>query len=159
MIRDYQASDYIQVSELFYQTIHAVNRMDYTPEELQAWAPVIDHQRWKVRLKKTKPIIAEKQGIVVGFAELEADGHIDCFYVHKDYQRQGVGKSLIHEIFNRANRLEIQRLFSEVSITAKPFFEAQGFRVIRPNLVHKNGLTLKNYIMERHLNTHENPQL
>ncbi len=154
MIRDYQTPDYIQIYELFYQTIHTVNRMDYTPEELQAWAPAIDHQRWKVRLQKTKPIIAEQQGIIVGFAELDADGHIDCFYVHKDYQRQGVGKSLMNEIFNRANRLEIKRLFSEVSITAKLFFETQGFHVVRPNLVPINELTLKNYIMERHLNTH-----
>lgn len=158
MIRDYQASDSIQIAELFYQTIHTVNRIDYTPEELQAWAPAIEQQRWKARLQRTKPIIAEKQGIIMGFAELEDNGHIDCFYVHKDYQRQGVGKSLMNEIFDRAIKFKIKRLFSEVSITAKPFFETQGFYVVRPNLVPKNGLTLKNYIMERNMMTPKTPQ-
>ena len=38
-------------------------------------------------------IIAIINNQIVGFAEFEANGHIDCFYCHPDFQ----GKGLVHE--------------------------------------------------------------
>ena len=37
-LRKYQLSDYAQLAELFYQTVHSVNAQDYTREQLDAWA-------------------------------------------------------------------------------------------------------------------------
>jgi putative acetyltransferase len=41
------------------------------------------------------------------------------------------------------------RLFAEVSTTARPFFEANGFVVLAPQVVTVRGVDFVNYRMER----------
>jgi hypothetical protein len=40
-------------------------------------------------------------------------------------------------------------LFTEASITARPFFEAEGFVVLSPQVVISRGVEFVNYRMER----------
>ncbi|MGL5364343.1 MAG: GNAT family N-acetyltransferase, partial [Plesiomonas shigelloides] len=40
--------------------------------------------------------------------------------------------------------------YSHVSITAKPFFERFGFRVVKKQQVAINGQVLTNFLMEKH---------
>lgn len=41
------------------------------------------------------PFIAEINGVVVGYSDLQSDGFIDHFFFHHEYQGMGVGKALI----------------------------------------------------------------
>jgi putative acetyltransferase len=43
----------------------------------------------------------------------------------------------------------IRHVRSEVSITARPFFESIGFRVLRQQVVERRGVSLRNFRMER----------
>lgn len=43
----------------------------------------------------------------------------------------------------------VSRYFSEVSITAKPFYERMGFKVVNDQQVDMRGVTLTNFVMER----------
>lgn len=52
------------------------------------------------------------------------------------------------QIFKKANDLNLKRVFAEVSITAKPFFEAKGFKVVKQQNVDIRGVKLTNFIME-----------
>ena len=38
-IRNYASEDCLILARLFYDTVHTVNARDYTPEQLEAWAP------------------------------------------------------------------------------------------------------------------------
>lgn len=82
---------------------------------------------------------------------LEPDGHIDCFYCHKDYQRRGVGSQLYQAIEAKALELPVNRLFVEVSITAKPFFQRMGFAIVKEQTVDRRGETFTNFAMEKFL--------
>ena len=42
-------------------------------------------------------------------------------------------------------------LYSEVSITARPFFERMGFKVIKHQEVEVKGQHLTNYVMKKYL--------
>ena len=151
-IRKYQTADYKEIADLFYETVHSVCANDYTAEELEAWAPApIDYEKWQKRLEKRKPFVVIINHLIVGFAELEKDGHIDCFYVHKNYQGQGVGSLLMSHIENLSNQKGLDKLYSEVSITAKPFFEKHGFKTAKKNIVRTNNQKLTNFIMRKHL--------
>lgn len=88
---------------------------------------------------------------MAGFAELEANGHIDRLYVSADYQGQGVGCALLAEVVTEARRLGLVRLLVEASITARPFFESQGFAMLAPQVVVCRGVEFVNYRMERML--------
>jgi putative acetyltransferase len=131
-IRKYTESDAHAFANIYYNTIHTVNTRDYTEEQVNAWAPSTS--------------VKDK---VVGFAEFESNGHIDCFYVHHDYQGQAIGSALMTTIFNEAKKDNIIRIYAEVSITAKPFFTAKGFRVIKEQMVMIRGVELKNFVMEK----------
>jgi putative acetyltransferase len=50
-----------------------------------------------------------------------------------------------------AQRLGLCRLFTEASITARPFFEAHGFTALAPQVVTCRGAEFVNYRMERYL--------
>ncbi len=41
-----------------------------------------------------------------------------------------------------------QAIVTHASITAMPFFEKRGYRIEKEQLVERNGVFLKNYIME-----------
>ncbi|MEH2213815.1 GNAT family N-acetyltransferase [Nostoc sp.] len=151
-IRIYEIADTKEIMKLFYDTIHEVNIHDYTQEQVAAWAPAnMDIEVWIKSLGSKFTYVAEEQDQIIGFGELEANGHIDRFYCHKDFQRKGVGKKILEQIQLKANSLGVEKLFTEASITAKPFFESQGFIVIKKQEVERRGQKLINFVMEKHL--------
>lgn len=148
--RPYQPSDAPALLALFRDTIRRVNSRDYPPEQIRAWASdEIDPAAWAGRFLGRFVIVAVEGGRPAGFAELEPNGHIDRVYVSADHQGQGIGKHLMAAVVDEANRLGIGRLFVEVSITALPFFESQGFVVLARQTVPCRGAELVNYRMER----------
>ena len=129
-LRPFQPADADALLALFRDTIRRVNCRDYNPEQIRAWASdEIDPVRWTSRFTGRFAPVAETDGRLIGFAELEADGHIDRFYVSADHQRQGVGRAMFEALLVEARRLRLGRLFTEASITARPFFESRGFAV------------------------------
>ncbi|MCC5651163.1 GNAT family N-acetyltransferase [Nostoc sp. XA013] len=149
-LRIYEITDTEEIMKLFYNTIHEVNIRDYTQEQVDAWAPAnMDIDVWIKDLESKFTYVAEEQGKIIGFGELEANGHIDRFYCHKDFQRKGVGKKILEQLELKAKSLEIEKLFTEASITAKPFFERQNFIVVKQQEVERRGQKLINFIMEK----------
>lgn len=96
-------------------------------------------------------LVAEEGGEVIAFAEIEDDGHLDMFYCRQDVVGRGVGSSLYRAIEREARARGLVRMTTEASITARPFFERQGFVVAREQLVVLRGVELKNFAMEKHL--------
>ncbi|MGI8936578.1 MAG: GNAT family N-acetyltransferase [Phormidesmis sp.] len=151
-IRLFKAQDADQVAQLFHQTVREVNACDYSSAQVNAWAPDDIHFRdWVAVCLSRFTYVAEEAGAIAGFAELEPDGHIDCFYCHKDYQRRGVGSQLYQAIEAKALELPVNRLFVEVSITAKPFFQRMGFAIVKEQTVDRRGETFTNFAMEKFL--------
>jgi len=146
--------DTATISTLFCDTVHHINSHDYTPAQINAWAPKdinkdINIDFWVNRLSQSITYVAEETDQIIGFGNLEPNGHLDCFYCHKDFQRMGVGSQLLATIEATARSLKIQTLFTEASITARPFFEAKGFRVITPQTVERRGQLFLNFVMEK----------
>ncbi|MBD1997594.1 GNAT family N-acetyltransferase [Leptolyngbya sp. FACHB-541] len=152
-IRLFKAQDAEQIARLFHDTVHAVNIRDYSSNQVNAWAPDDVHFRnWTEVCSSRFTYVADDEGVIAGFGELEVSGHIDCFYCHTNYQRCGVGKQLYQAIEAKAIELELKLLFVEASITAKPFFERMGFSVVKEQEVTRRGETFINYAMEKFLN-------
>ena len=98
-----------------------------------------------------RTLVAEENSEVVGFAELEENGHLDTFYLRKDAVGRGVGGLLYRAVEEEAYSLGLARIFTEASITARPFFERRGFRVLREQTVQRQGVGLTNFVMEKSL--------
>jgi len=153
-IRRYKVGEESDIWNLFYDTVHQVNSRDYTPEQIEAWAPSLDApQNWVFRLQQKRPFVAVQEGRILGFAELENNGHIDCFYCAYDFQRKGVGSALFSMIEDEAKHLGLSKLFTEASITAVKFFKSQGFEVSREQVVRHNDVDFTNYEMFKYINS------
>lgn len=150
-VRKYRPEDAQALASIYYNTIHRINVRDYSKEQVDAWAPQtsLGAAGWAKKFEMTCPFVAINDGMAVGFAEFESDGHIDCFYCHHDWIGRGVGSCLMKAIHEEARLLGIKRLYAEVSITAKPFFERKGFTVVAKQSVQMRGVELTNYKMEK----------
>lgn len=99
-IRRYEPGDLAQITALFYDTVHAVNAADYSPEQLDAWADgapdgtagtgpcwrTIRWWRWRARA------LSWASGIST------APGYLDRLYVHRDRQGQGIATALLSRL-------------------------------------------------------------
>lgn len=149
-LRMYNTSDCEYLAELFYQTVHNVNAKDYTKEQLDVWATGnVNLNEWDKSFLEHFTIVAIKNEIIVGFGDIDKTGYLDKLYVHKDYQRQGIASAICDELEQRIN---INKIITHASITAKKFFEQRGYSVIKRQQVIRNGIFLTNYVMEKQKN-------
>jgi N-acetylglutamate synthase-like GNAT family acetyltransferase len=149
-VRRYNAGEEQVLWALLYDTVHKVNNKDYTQAQIEAWAPSQwDLSQWKIRLNNTNPLVAVENNQIVGFAELEPNGHIASFYCAHDWQGRGVGSALLEAIEQEAVKLGISRLFAEVSLTAKGFFDKKGFSVENEQTVSVRGELFINYAVSK----------
>lgn len=149
-IRNYRPADLDTVLDVFQRAVHETAARDYTPEEIEAWAPEApDRAKWQARLASGQVWVCEEQGRIAGFARVEPDGYIDLIFVHPDIQGQGVAALLFNRILIWAKAQKLKSLFTESSVSGRGFFESRGFRVLRTQHLGRNGLTLENFVMER----------
>lgn len=146
-IREYRREDCRQMTSLFYDTVHAVNAADYTEEELNAWADgKVDYAAWDASFQAHYTLTAQERGILIGFGDIDQTGYLDRLYVHKDYQGKGVASALCDKL---ERHFPVERLVTHASITALPFFQKRGYRVVKEQKVERKGILLTNYICER----------
>lgn len=146
-LRGYKTSDCEQLAELFYQTVHRVNAKDYTEEQLNVWATgKVDLQEWDKSFQEHKTIVAVEDDEIVGFGDMDSTGYLDRLFVHKDHQRKGIASAICDELERFSNG---KLITTHASITARPFFQHRGYRVVKEQAVIRQGITLTNYVMEK----------
>ncbi len=147
IIREYKSFDCRESAELFFNTVHSVNAADYTKEQLDAWAPEsMDLEKWDSAFLEHYSIAAFEDGVMIGFGDIDIKtGYLDRLFVHRDYQRRGVAAALCDKLEQSAG----ERIFTHASITAKPFFEKRGYKVLKRQSVERRGVWLDNFVMEK----------
>lgn len=146
IIRPYQPEDCKELARLFFNTVHTVNAKDYTKQQLNAWATgTVGLEAWNRSLTEHFTLVAMENGIITGFGDMDATGYLDRLYVHRDFQGRGIASAL-------CDRLEASvsgSVTTHASITARPFFEKRGYRVIKEQQVERRGVLLTNFVMEK----------
>lgn len=145
-LRDYRPDDCEALAALFYETVHAVNKKDYTPAQLDAWATgTVDLAAWNASFSAHKTVVAWSGGKIVGFGDMDERGYLDRLYVHRDFQGRKVATAICDEL----ERVVGGGYSVHASITARPFFENRGYRTVARQEVIRRGVTLTNYKMEK----------
>jgi len=151
-IRPYASVDLDSLILLFQRSVRIVARRDYTLDEVFAWAPdATDREDWAARLAASSTWVATFGERLAGFISLEPEGHLDMLYVDPNFQGRGVASGLLHRLETSAEACGLARLFTEASITARPFFERRGFLMVEAQTVTRRGQQLTNYRMERQI--------
>lgn len=146
MIRPATEGDVEAITRLFFETVTNVNAKDYDETQIRAWSTSAqDQERWLSRINTQHFWVAEAGKELQGFASLTREGYLDVFFVGKDFQGQGVGKKLLTALEKMAGTSAIPRIESDVSITAKAFFEKHGYQVVREQKVIFREVEFTNY--------------
>ncbi|MDF3128847.1 GNAT family N-acetyltransferase [Kiritimatiellaeota bacterium B1221] len=150
MIRNYQFGDHIAIAEIFSRAIHETASEVYSEEQCGAWSAKASHPgHWEARCEQKNPFVFVAGNRVIGFCELDAEGHIDCTYVHPAHGRKGVASRLVSHAVDAARSRGLRKVCVEASICAQPMFARLGFVTIKKQTVEIRGVGLENFQMEK----------
>lgn len=145
-IRKYESTDCKELAELFYNTVHTINAKDYTNAQLDAWASgQVDLEKWDQSFQEHFTVVAVENGFIVGFGDIDTTGYFDRLYIHKSNQRKGIATAICDQLESKVQG----KIVTHASVTAKPFFEKRGYKVLKEQQVVRKEIFLKNYVMEK----------
>lgn len=148
LIRQATPNDAATLIDLYRDTVLTVNRRDYSQAEVEDWASCGEVPKCKEMIKTHYFIVAETlQSQIVGFSSITPQGYLHSMFIHKDFQGKGVATMLLNEIERYAKERGITKITSEVSLTARPFFEKRGYAVETEQKRRANKLSLTNFCM------------
>ncbi|HEX4406067.1 MAG TPA: GNAT family N-acetyltransferase [Polyangia bacterium] len=98
-------------------------------------------------------LVAEREGHVVGFAQLDpVDGRVRALFVDADQQGRGVGGALVGALEACARRHGRARLHGSMALNAVPFYARAGFRACGgPERLSSTGVLVPIVRMEKPL--------
>ena len=151
-IRQAIENDLDEILNLFYETVTSVCKADYNEEQIKVWASFAKkNQKWLDRIKKQYFLVAELDNKIVGFGSMEKGDYLDLLYIHKNYLRQGVANRLLTELEDETLRQQKYLISSDVSITARPFFEKHGYKVTKEQRNKFDNIEIINYKMTKEM--------
>lgn len=119
-LRRYRPADCPALAALFYDTVHTVCRRSYTAAQCAAWATgQVDLAAWDRSFRVHVTWVAQADGQIVGFGDIDPTGYL------------------------------ARPVVTHASLTARPFFEARAYRVVRRQEVMRAGVLLANFVMEK----------
>jgi len=155
-LRHYDPGDCEQAVALFGRAVHETTVADYTQQQRAAWAPdPPETELWRRRLSSGEVLVAEVDGRLLGFirfAQVDArTGLVDLLFVLPEAQRQGIATALLERARDWAAQKQLASLVADVSLGARSFMERHGFTLLAEESVHRHGVALNRYRMQRTL--------
>lgn len=150
-IRDYRSEDAEATRAVFLQAVTVTAAVDYSAEQIAAWARPRSLDDWAAAMERRAGIVAAVDAEIAGFSDVSVDGYVDMLFVSPRFTRRGIATALLAEIERRARDAETPALSADVSVTARPFFEQAGFVVEAEQHPVVDGVELTNFRMTKQL--------
>lgn len=159
-IRLFQDENLLDAIAIFRDAVWNIASKDYTDEQCRAWAgdrqanssTVEERQRFQHMLSRGMTLVAEDQQGAVAFGQLDPADHINLLYCCARGKGQGFATQILTALEAEAVRQQVEALHTEASLTARGFFEKQGYIVIEQEEVTRRGVQLSRFKMRKLLN-------
>ena len=154
-IRPYRIQDAETTHSVFVAAIMETASNDYSLEQTRVWArpEQRDLERWDAAMRRRNSVVALVDEVIAGFSDVSAEGYIDMMFVAPTFSRRGVASSLLMHVEEQARTIGVRRLSANVSITARPVFERNGFTVEAEQHPVTAGVQMTNFHMAKVLTT------
>ncbi len=157
-VRRFEDEDAEATARIYFDAVRVGARDHYDEAQRRAWASAVpDTPPWRARLRSQASFVAERDGAIVGFMTLKPDGCIDLAFVAPQAMGTGVARQLYERLLAEAAAMGLRQLHTEASHLARPFFERQGWSVIKQQTVERDGVALTNFVMEKDLTPRKTP--
>lgn len=152
-VRPYNRDDSESTLALFLAAITETASADYSAEQIDAWAAPQDRDLddWDAAMQARGSFVATIDAELAGFSDVSHDGYVDMMFVAPTFARRGVARMLLATGEKLAREWGVGELSADVSITARPFFESQGFVVVAEQRPVRRGVSLTNFKMRKPL--------
>jgi putative acetyltransferase len=152
-VRPYNREDAASTLALFLAAITETASVDYSAEQIEAWAAPQDRDLddWDAAMQARGSFVATISAELAGFSDVGHDGYVDMMFVAPKFVRRGVARTLLATGDKLARERGVRELSADVSITARPFFESQGFAVVAEQRPVRRGVSLTNFGMRKPL--------
>ncbi|MEL1253385.1 GNAT family N-acetyltransferase [Flavobacterium sp. DGU38] len=152
IFRSATISDLNEMQKLYVETIQSVCKNDYNTAQIEVWIHGVQNMdRWIDVINTQFVVLALIKNKIAGYGTLKDGNYIDFFYIHKDFQRQGIADKILKKLELEARKQNSKIITSDISITAKPYFEKKGFIVKAQQKNIRLNVELINYKMEKEL--------
>ncbi|WP_374421114.1 GNAT family N-acetyltransferase [Chromobacterium sp.] len=155
LLQPLRAADLPDCHAVFLDSVWALAGALYSERQCEAWAPrgpwtAELAQGWEARLARSWGCrwLAD-DGRLAGFAWLCHDGEFDMLFVAPWAQRRGGASRMLAELEAQAAAAGVVALHAWASAASRPVFERAGYRVLRPNRVLCQGVTLDNDLLSK----------
>jgi putative acetyltransferase len=128
VIRTAEPDDLIQMLRIQIDALRSLCIHDYSPEQIEDLIQHNIHHASHGGPTQELTIVGEVDQVIVGLASLWGSA-ISAMYVHPQLARQGIGSQLLQALEQRAIVRHIQTLRGAASLTARPFYQANGYQV------------------------------
>ena len=150
-LRPYRPTDAAALTALYARPVRPYGPGANPPGQVAVWPAPAEAAPTAARCGDGRYVVVAQDdaGVVLGFADLEADGHLDMLYAAPEAEGLHVGSQLYAAIEAHARRRGLRRIFVEASELARPLFERRGFTLLGRNDLVMDGVDIHNYRMEK----------
>ena len=156
-IRAYRSDDAAALAEIMFRSVREAATADYTAEQVNAWLPARptpEAANRRARDGRRVFVAADPEGRILGYIDLEPDGHIDHLFCVPEAVGHGIGARLYDAVERAAADEGLDQLYVEASESARRLFEKRGFAVRERREKELRGVPIHNYAMSKELAPH-----
>jgi GNAT superfamily N-acetyltransferase len=135
VLRKASSADLAAVSGLVALTLRISNTADYSPETIDRILIDFTPEALAESFPRRTVWVASRGTAIVGTASLEGS-RVHAFFVSPEMQGQGCGAALFAALEAQAGREGAAGLCVRSSLTARGFYERQGFVAIRAETIN-----------------------
>lgn len=147
-IRPFNPSDAEAVAEVHHDSVRGIGPQAYTPEQVAMWSSWSDNrQEFDACLSRGLTLVAEIEGRIVAFGQLEPVDHVVLLYCSTAYARQGIASAIYARLEVHAFAAGVTEISTNASRISRPFFEKQGYAVIKTEVAHRSGVDFERFKM------------
>ena len=153
-IRAYRSDDAAALAEVMFRSVREAATADYTAEQVNAWLPARPTPEAVNRRAgdgRRVLVAAGSAGRVLGYIDLEPDGHIDHLFCVPEAVGHGIGARLYDAVERAAADEGLDQLYVEASESARRLLEKKGFVVRERREKELRGVPIHNYAMSKQL--------
>ena len=129
-VREATPSDSVEACEVLRRSISEVCSHDYNDQSvIDEWLDNKTESNVKewIQSVKTYSVVCTNDDLVVGFGLITLEGEVLLLYLAPEALHKGNGKLILEAMEQRIISEGIEEIYTVSSITAKPFYERNGY--------------------------------
>lgn len=149
-IRQYEPTEIEAIADVYRNAILEIGCDFYSPEQVKIWSSFPDdRETFRKKFQQGLTLVAVEEQKIIAFGQLHPKNRIAFLYTVKQYARQGYASLLYQKLEETAIAQSVQYLRTEASRISKFFFLKQGFEIVEPEIVLRQGMEFERFRMQK----------